>query len=232
MNVVITGASRGIGNALAKIFAHAGHTLFLCARKKTTLDAAVEDIKTIYPRCEVFSRVTNLAGKEEAGDFANWCLTYGIPDILINNAGNFLPGNILEEADGSLEEMMSNNLFSAYHLTRKLAPMMIKNGSGHIFNICSVAALQAYEGGGGYSISKFALDGFTKNLRYELKQHGVKVTGVFPGAVFTDSWQGFDNGTARIMEASDIAQMVYAATLLSPQAVVEDIIIRPQLGDL
>ncbi len=232
MNIVITGASRGIGNAVAKKFAAAGYTLLLCSRKKETLEEAAMDIKITFPQCEIFTMAANLADKTEACSFADWCLSHGIPDILINNAGGFLPGNILEEAEGALEDMMNNNVFSAYYITRKIAPMMIKNGSGHIFNICSVASLKAYDGGGGYSISKFALNGFSQNLRNELKPHGVKVTAVFPGAVLTDSWQGFDNSTGRIMEVNDVAEMIYAATKLSAQAVVEDIVIRPQLGDL
>lgn len=109
---------------------------------------------------------------------------------------------------------------------------MIARRQGHIFNMCSIASLQAYHNGGSYSISKFALMGFSKNLREELKQYNIKVTAVYPGAVMTESWSGFDNTTQRIMEADDIAAMIVAATKLSPQAVVEDIIIRPQLGDL
>jgi short-subunit dehydrogenase len=109
---------------------------------------------------------------------------------------------------------------------------MIKASKGHVFNICSVASLKAYPGGAGYSISKFALDGLSQNLRHELMPHGIKVTAVFPGAVFTDSWGDFDNSQLRIMEAADIAKMILAASKLSAQAVVEGIIIRPQLGDL
>jgi short-subunit dehydrogenase len=108
----------------------------------------------------------------------------------------------------------------------------MQRGTGHIFNICSIASLQAYPNGGSYSISKFALHGFTRNLREELKPTGVKVTGVYPGAVLTDSWGGFDNSGGRIMEVSDVALMIYQATQLSPQACVEDIVLRPQLGDL
>ena len=113
-----------------------------------------------------------------------------------------------------------------------LAPEMKKNRSGHIFNISSIAALAAYDGGGCYSISKFAMNGFSQNLRHELKPFNVKVTTVFPGAVFTDSWKGFDNSNGRIMEVDDIAVMILACSKLSPQAVVEEIILRPQLGDL
>ncbi|MGB5007050.1 MAG: SDR family NAD(P)-dependent oxidoreductase, partial [Ferruginibacter sp.] len=103
---------------------------------------------------------------------------------------------------------------------------------GHIFNICSIASLNAYPNGGAYGISKYAMYGFSKNLREEMKHHGIKVTHVLPGAAFTDSWSGSDIDPKRIMEATDIAKMVYAAAHLSPQACVEEIILRPQLGDL
>ena len=128
--------------------------------------------------------------------------------------------------------MITTNLYSAYHVTRSIVPVMIKNNSGHIFNICSIASLQAYNNGGSYSISKFALMGFSKNLREELKSYNIKVSSVYPGAVLTDSWGDFDNSNNRIMEADDIAKMIVAASKLSAQAVVEDIVLRPQLGDL
>jgi NADP-dependent 3-hydroxy acid dehydrogenase YdfG len=109
---------------------------------------------------------------------------------------------------------------------------MMERKSGHIFNMCSIASLQAYANGGAYSISKFALHGFSKNLREEMKPHGIKVTSIHPGAVMSDSWGNYDNTEKRIMEADDIAKMIYAASQLSIQACVEDIVIRPQLGDL
>jgi short-subunit dehydrogenase len=232
MNIVITGAARGIGKAIAEKFAHEGNTLFLCARNKETLEETAASLQKQFPTCIVHNMVADLSLKNNADAFANFCLQKDVPDVLINNAGGFTPGNILEEPDGSLEEMISNNLYSTYYLTRKLAPQMVKNGSGHIFNICSIASLQAYSNGGSYSISKFAMNGFSQNLRHELKPTGVKVTTVFPGAVFTDSWAGFDNSTHRIMEASDIASMILACTKLSSAAVPEEIVLRPQLGDL
>ena len=127
---------------------------------------------------------------------------------------------------------MDINFYSAYHLTRLLLPSMMKQKSGHIFNICSIASLHAYPNGGAYSISKFAIYGFSKNLREELKPHGIKVTHVLPGAALTDSWSASGVDPQRIMEAADIGKMVYAAAQLSPQACVEEIILRPQLGDL
>ena len=127
---------------------------------------------------------------------------------------------------------MAVNLYSAYYLTRTLLPAMQQQKGGHIFNMCSIASLKAYENGGSYSITKFALAGFSKNLREELKNTGIKVTSIYPGAAFTDSWSGSGVNPSRIMEATDVAAMVYAAAQLSPQACVEDIILRPQLGDL
>ena len=84
--------------------------------------------------------------------------------------------------------------------------------SGHIFTICSIASLQAYPNGGAYSISKFALLGFTKNLRQELKPHSIKVTAIIPGAIYTDSWIGSGVSPERIMEAEDIASIIYNAS--------------------
>jgi short-subunit dehydrogenase len=153
-------------------------------------------------------------------------------DILINNAGFFEPGNVHDEADGVLERTMAVNLYSAYHLTRILLPAMMKKKSGHIFNICSIAALGAYPGGGAYSISKWAMLGFNNNLRHEMKEHAIKVTAVHPGATMTASWEGFGISPKRIMEVDDISAMILAASKLSPQACVEEIILRPQLGDL
>ena len=127
---------------------------------------------------------------------------------------------------------MEVNLYSAYHLTRVLLPKMMATKAGHIFTLCSIASLAAYPNGGSYSISKFALLGLTKNLRRELQPYGIKVTAIIPGAAYTDSWKESGVSEERLMEADDIAKTIYHATLLSPQAVVEEIILRPQLGDL
>ncbi len=233
MNVVITGASRGIGKAIAELFASQGHHLFLCSRNEVGLYKTVEELITKYPNSRIKGKARDLAKKEEAESFGQWILDNGVHvDVLVNNAGNFEPGSVHNEPDGNLEDMIAVNLYSAYHLTRKLIGSMMKQKSGHIFNMCSIASLNAYANGGAYSISKFALHGFSKNLREEMKPYGIKVSSVFPGAVLTDSWGDFDNSNQRIMEAQDIAKLVFAAAQLSPAACVEDIIIRPQLGDL
>lgn len=232
MNIIITGASKGIGKAIAEQFAVAGHTLLLCSRSEKQLYDTVAMLQTNYPQCTVKAITVDMGVKEEAKKFGVWGLGFGVPDIVINNAGQFLPGSVYDEEEGVLEQMIEVNLYSAYHLTRTVLPVMIAAKRGHIFNICSIASLHAYSNGGSYSISKFALLGFSKNLREELKPHGIKVTAVCPGATMSASWDGFEVDTNRIMEADDVAKMVYASTQLSPQAVVEDIVMRPQFGDL
>jgi short-subunit dehydrogenase len=212
MNVVITGASKGSGEAV--------------------LYKTMEELLNKYPTVTIKAKPFDLSVKEQVKEFGAWCLRFGTPSILVNNAGLFEPGSVYNEPEGLLESQLAVNLHSAYHLTRALLPSMMEKKNGHIFNLCSIASLNAYENGGAYSISKFAVYGFSKNLREEMKPHGIKVTHVIPGAAYTDSWRGSNIDPKRIMEANDIAKMIFAASQLSAQACVEELVIRPQLGDL
>jgi short-subunit dehydrogenase len=237
-NIIITGASRGFGKAIAEKFAVNGYHLYLCSRNELALYKAMGELQIKYPAVTIKANAFDLSIKNEAKAFGKWVLGLDISiDILVNNAGTFLPGNVYDEEENTLEQMIETNLYSAYHLTKTLLPKMMEqslsSGSrGHIFNMCSIASLEAYANGGSYSISKFALAGFSKNLREEMKEHFIKVTAVYPGASYTDSWIGSGVDETRIMQAKDIADMVFAASQLSPQATVEDIILRPQLGDI
>ena len=174
----------------------------------------------------------DLSIKEKVNEFAQMVKAHAIPDVIINNTGIFLPGSIHSEPDGNFELMMQTNLFSAYYLTRAFTSAIIERKSGHIFSIGSIAGLTAYANGGSYAISKWAMLGFTKCLRQELKEFNIKVTSVLPGATFTASWEGVDIPVERFMKVEDIAESVWSAYNLSPYSVVEEIIIRPQLGDL
>lgn len=233
MNAVITGASRGIGKATARIFALHGYDLYLSSKNERNLLQTIDELKKDFPTITIDGKAFDLGKKREAQLLGEWISTdAGTIDVLVNNAGNFIQGDVSNEPDGALEEMMEVNLYSAYHLTRTLLPKMMATKAGHIFTICSIASLAAYPNGGSYGISKFALLGFTKNLRREMQPHGIKVTAIIPGAAYTDSWKKSGISEQRFMQADDVAKAIYHATLLSPQAVVEEIIIRPQLGDL
>lgn len=224
MNIVITGASRGIGKALADIFHQHGHRVVICSRDELKWDALPAEI--IKFKCDI-------SIKSDVKDFAAFVLkTFDKVDVLINNGGVFIPRKLTEEDDSVLPHLIETNLYSAYFLTKALLPNFISNQNGFIFNMCSVASLQAYPSGGSYSISKFALLGFSKALREELKEYNIKVTSVLPGATYTDSWAETDLPKSRFGKAEDVAKLVYDITQLSSFSVVEDIVIRPQLGDI
>jgi NAD(P)-dependent dehydrogenase (short-subunit alcohol dehydrogenase family) len=233
MNIVISGASKGIGRAIAFRFAKAGYRIAISARDEEALLSIREELLSAYPELDVLAMVADMSKKEEVQSFASVVLEqFGSIDILVNNAGIFLPGSIHEEAEGNLEKMIDTNLYSAYHLSRALLPSMKLRGGGDIFNICSIASIMAYSNGGSYAISKFALLGFSKCLREEMKPHGVRVCAVLPGATLTDSWSGVEIPEERFMPPEDIAEMIFATSQLSRRTVVEDILLRPQLGDL
>lgn len=230
---IITGATKGLGRALAEIFAQNGFDLCVCARTEADLDEMQADWVKYFPNVRLHTCPTDVSKKSEVLEFAQFVRkTWPSADVLINNAGIFLPGAVSEEREGTLETLLETNLYSAYHLTRALLPMMLPQRKGHIFNMCSIASVMAYPNGGSYSISKFALHGFSKALREELKPQGIKVTSILPGATWSDSWRGVDFPTDRLMQSTDVARMVWAAYSLSDSAVVEDLILRPQLGDL
>ncbi len=230
---VVTGATKGIGYAIAQALAAQGYHLALCARNEAELLAMQQTFQAQYPALDIIQQVTDVSDKKAVYAFADFILKkWARIDVLVNNAGVFIPGQLAEEADGALELMINTNLYSAYYLTKAILPMMQAQKSGHIFNLCSVASIKAYPNGGSYSISKFALLGFTKVLREELKESGIKVTAILPGATWSDSWKGVDLPPSRLMEAADIAAAVVSALQMRPSAVVEEILIRPQLGDL
>lgn len=233
MNAIITGASKGIGRAIACLLAEKGFDLIVCARGKKALDDLEKEISQINPVVKFHSLQADLSTTEGGVAFGRFCLDVCPSiDILINNAGIFIPGEIHKEEPGILEKLMHTNLYSAYYLTKVLLPKMIQDQHGHIFNMCSVASIKAYPNGGSYSISKFALLGLTRVLREELKEKGIKVTAIIPGATWSDSWQGVELPEIRLMEARDVALSILNAYQLSPQAVVEEIVLRPILGDL
>lgn len=232
MKIIITGATKGIGLAIAEKFASEGFDLAVCSRSGADLTIFKENIQQKYG-VQVLTRTTDMSKKTDVQAFAEFIQKqWGETDVLVNNAGLFLPGEISREADGALEKMIETNLYSAYHFTRAMLPVMLKKGRGHIFNMCSIASIIAYPNGGSYSISKFAMLGFSKVLREELKTKGLKVTAILPGATWTPSWEASGLPENRFVEANDIAIAVWSAWQMSPTGVVEEIVVRPQLGDL
>ena len=230
--IVVTGGTKGIGRAVVEKFASEGFDVATCARTRDDLDALKKEIEKVLS-VQVFTHVADMGRKEDVKAFCNFVTGLHRPvEVLVNNAGYFLPGEITTEPDGTLESMINANLYSAYHTTRSLVEAMKQRRSGYIFNLCSIASIKAYPNGGSYAISKFALLGFSKCLREELKPYGIRVSAVMPGATFTASWEGVDLPEKRFIPADDIAEVIFGAYRLTPRSVVEEIIIRPQLGDI
>lgn len=229
--IVVTGATKGIGKALVQKFASEGWNVAFCARNDSDIERLKSEIgnqksESLGVRCDVTKR-------SELKGFADAVREKFVSiDILVNNAGVFLPGKVISEPEGTLEKLMETNLYSAYHLTRHLLPSMLEKKHGHIFNMCSVASIKAYPNGGSYSISKFALLGFSKALREELKPYHIKVTALVAGATLTDSWKGTVLPESRFMKPEDVAQSVWDIAHLSENTVVEEVLLRPVLGDI
>lgn len=233
MNIAVTGATKGIGKAIIYKFAEQGYNVAFCARNQADLSAMQTDLQSKFPNIKVVCQATDMAVKKEVQNFAAMIQeNIGTCDVVVNNAGVFLPGFLFEEEDGMLEKQIETNLYSAYHFTRALLYKMMERKTGHIFNICSTASTKAYPNGGSYCISKFALLGFSKVLREEMKAHNIKVTSVMPGATLTASWEGVDLPADRFMKAEDIANVIWDAHKLSKQTVIEELIMRPILGDI
>lgn len=231
-SILVTGGTKGIGRAIIERFASEGFDIITCARNEADLNSLKAYLEEKYSSIKVLAIPADLSKKSEVSRLINEVKPVAIPDVLVNNTGVFLPGAIHNEPEGNFELMMETNLYSAYYMTRGFAQEMIARRSGHIFSLGSVAGLTAYPNGGSYAVSKWALLGMTKCLREELKPHQIKVTSILAGATYTSSWEGVDLPLERFMKAEDVAESVWAAYNLSPQSVVEELVIRPQLGDI
>ncbi len=230
---IITGGTRGIGKSLILKFASHGFNIATCARNESDLLQLSAEINKAFPKVKCLAITCDVGNKKQLIAFGQQAIaSLGPIDVLINNAGQFVPGSIMSEADGDFENLINVNLASAYHLTRVIVPIMIEQKAGYIFNLCSTASIKAYTNGGSYCISKFGLLGFSKVLREELKEYGIRVSAVLPGPTDTSSWAGSNLPSSRFMNPSEIAHLLFEFYSTSSNVVVEEILIRPMLGDL
>ena len=231
--LVITGGTKGIGKALVMLFAKKNFDIITCSRNQDDLEQLKLEVSEKHKEIGISVFKADLRKRQDVDNFVDHVKSENRSvDVLINNVGVFLPGQIHDEPEGTLKKMIETNLYSAYDLTRGLIGDMMKRKIGHIFNICSTASIEPYVNGGSYCISKFALYGMSKVLREEMKPHNVRVTAVLPGATLTASWDGVDIPQERFMKAEDVASAIWNAYKMSSQTVLEELILRPQLGDI
>lgn len=223
---VITGGTKGIGRAIAERFASEGFDLVVTARTADDL----QELRLVLEKkhsvtCHTF--ISNISKKSDNAELIEQILMLNKPiDVLVNNAGIYRAGLLIDEPDGTLEQLIETNLYGAYYLTQGLLPDFIRRRGGHIFNICSVASISTPQNSGSYTISKFALLGFNKVLREEMKPYKVRVTAVLPGATLTDSWKDEEVSPEILMPSEDIAAAVWNAYSMK-NSVVEEILLRP-----
>lgn len=226
--VIITGASRGIGKSITRAFLELGKHVIIIARNQERLWTVASNFQGEFPNQEIIAKAIDLSNTNEVTIGLNALLKEDIQiEVLVNNAGGFTPGTIIEEEEGQLIKMLESNLLSAYNISRVVVKNMLLYSSGFIFNMGSIAGLKAYKNGGSYSIAKYALEGFTANLREELRSKGIKVTTINPGPVWTDSWEGSGMSKDHFIQVEDISRMIISAYQLGPTAMVEKIEILP-----
>lgn len=231
--VVITGASQGIGEGIAKAFATGlqGMRLALVARNEKNLAAVARICRKAGAEVEVFAcDVSDESSVKKMG--AAVSQRFGQVDVLVNNAGKFSGASFLETKVSDFDAQIATNLRSVFLVSKFFAPGMVKRGRGDIFNMSSIAGLQAYPNGTAYCAAKHGVTGLSAVMRAELKDKGVRVCCIHPGATWTPSWSSSGVKSERLMPAEDVAQAILAIYKMDRRTVVEEIVLRPQLGDL
>lgn len=225
MTVLISGASKGIGKAIALACASKGLNLALAARSLNDLNELKNDINSQYPHLKISIHSVDFSNNLQIESFVKSVLAeHQKIDILVNNVGNYKEDNVTT-SNSFLDEMLNINLKSAYHLSRLIIPQLKAGDS--IINICSILSKNARKEAASYTISKHALYGFNNALREELRDKKIKVTAILPGSVYTPSWEGITVNKNELIQAEDVAKAVLFAIECSPNTVAEEIIIRP-----
>lgn len=229
---VITGASHGIGRAVASAFAgEPGARLALISRNESLLEETRAVCRDRGAEAEYFvCDVTEEVAVRETADAVRD--RWGAADVLVNNAGLFEPGPFRDTSLEVFRQQVEVNLTSAFTVTSAFLEDLLGRRRGHVFFMCSVASIKGYAGGAAYCAAKHGLLGLSRVLREETKEQGLRVTAVIPGATFTKSWEGAGLPEERFMPVDDVAAAVLAAYRMSGRSVVEEILLRPQLGDV
>lgn len=230
--ILITGAGQGIGAAIAEAFAAESEVrLVLVARTRSKLEAVAARCRDLGAEAEPFPcDVTDAPAVEAMAEAVTE--RFGTPDVLVNNAGSFAPGGVLEMSVADFREQVEVNLTSAFVVTRAFLPAMAARGSGDVFFMASVASIQGYPRSVAYGAAKHGLLGLARSLREEVRERGLRVLTLLPGATYTDSWAASGLPEGRFMPPEDVARAVVAMHRMDGRTVVEEVLLRPQQGDV
>jgi NADP-dependent 3-hydroxy acid dehydrogenase YdfG len=235
---LITGATSGIGKSCATIFAKNKHDLILTGRRKDRLDKISKELKKTYG-INVLTLSFDIRDKEAvAKTIDNIPSIWKTINILINNAGLAVGLNTIQEGEiDDWERMIDTNIKGLLYITRAVAPLLIKQKSGHIINIGSIAGKEVYPNGNVYCATKHAVDALSRAMRIDMVQHNIKVTQIAPGAIKTEfsmvrfkgdheKSDSIYNGYQPLLP-DDVADVIYYTTTLPAHVNINDLVLMP-----
>jgi 3-oxoacyl-[acyl-carrier protein] reductase len=223
---IITGASRGIGLAVAHRLGTMGAKLSLCARDAKRLESAADELRSVA--AEVFTAVVNVTHGEQIVAFVqNTEKTLGPVQILVNNAGIGYFGPMHQASEANWDSVLDTNLKSVFLASKAVAPGMIQRRTGHIINIASLAGKNAFAGGAIYCASKWGLLGLTECMAEDLRGYGIRVSAICPGSVATDFSPHGKKDVSKMLQAEDIAHVVEMIVTQAPQSFISEVLLRP-----
>ena len=228
---IITGGSTGIGKNISILLSQHQYDIILISRNKDSLELVKEEIKKINNNCEIIP--ADLSKKEDFKKIFSKLEEINNIDVLVNNAGVGIFNKIENVSSEEWDIQMDTNLKGAFLITKEIVPGMIKNKSGKIIFINSVAGLNPYPYSSAYVASKYGLRGFSSSLREELREHNIKVISIHPGAIDTPFWNNVKSDFPReeMLSAKDVSLSVVDAILAPNNVVQEELIIRRTAGD-
>ena len=233
MHVMITGASKGIGLAIAKRFVRDTHVnLSLCARRESALSEAHRTIVKEFPTVSLYAAVCDVSLEQDVNRFVIEAeQNFGPVDILVNNAGFGLFKAVGEITTKEFDNVLATNLRGVFLVTQAVLPGMKACKSGTIISISSLAGRNGFAGGAAYCASKFGVRGLMQSLFLEVRDFDIRVITIFPGSVDTDFFDiaGHPLGSQakNVLRAEDVAASVYAAAMLPSGATISELDIRP-----
>ncbi|WCT11370.1 SDR family oxidoreductase [Mucilaginibacter jinjuensis] len=232
-NALITGATKGMGRAIAFAFAKQGLNLAICSRNIKDLEQIKAELQSINQQISIVTVQADASKKEQLLNFAQKAeAELGQIHVIVNNVGIYQPTSIMDDAEDTFDVLMNANLRPAYELYRYFGKKLAAAKDGHIFNICSIAAITPVIEAGTYTVTKAATLSLSNIMRLEMQQYGVKVTSVIPGSTLTSSWDGMAVDANKMVLPEDIASGVIAIYNMSAGANVNEITITPVFGQI
>ena len=225
---LITGGTRGIGLAIAQRFAQMGASVAISGRDRARLTDATRTLQGLGAQvCSIAADVSQSGDVTEMVRQAN--AAFGDLHILVNNAGIGVFGPAHEQSEADWDRVIDTNLKGVFLCSKAVAPQMIRQKTGHIINISSLAGKNANAGGGVYYASKWGLQGLTYCMAEDLRQHGIRVSVICPGSVHTEFSPHAGKDPQRMLQPGDVAHAAALLVTQSPQSFISEVLLRPTL---